>query len=215
MRIRSFLYFIILVCHTTEICGQIVDNFQSSRLIPAPNAVGIDMFGEIPVSYYTGRANISVPLYSTVQRGVPFDMYLSYESSGVLVNSLHGWTGQSWTLFAGGNITRVVNGDYDENEYPFHSNSLYQKYFYRRSVWQELENYIKAKERKLGYLHVMTPCVGNVELYKTLFNSMSDGEFDQFMTDLRDGKKHLNVIPEPIMKIYFEKPEFRNHKHNK
>ena len=140
MRIRSFLYFIILVCHTTEICGQIVDNFQSSRLIPAPNAVGIDMFGEIPVSYYTGRANISVPLYSTVQRGVPFDMYLSYESSGVLVNSLHGWTGQSWTLFAGGNITRVVNGDYDENEYPFHSNSLYQKYFYRRSVWQELEN---------------------------------------------------------------------------
>ena len=34
-------------------------------------------------------------------------------------------------------------------------------------VWQELENYIKEKERKLGYLHVLTPCVGNVELYKT------------------------------------------------
>ena len=34
-------------------------------------------------------------------------------------------------------------------------------------IWQELENYIKAKERKLGYLHVMTPCVGTVELYKT------------------------------------------------
>jgi threonyl-tRNA synthetase len=34
-------------------------------------------------------------------------------------------------------------------------------------VWQELENYIKAKERKLGYQHVMTPCVGTVDLYKT------------------------------------------------
>lgn len=34
-------------------------------------------------------------------------------------------------------------------------------------IWQELENYIKDKEQKLGYLHVMTPCVGNVELYKT------------------------------------------------
>ena len=34
-------------------------------------------------------------------------------------------------------------------------------------VWQELENYIKEKERKLGYQHVMTPCVGSVELYKT------------------------------------------------
>lgn len=35
------------------------------------------------------------------------------------------------------------------------------------TVWQELENYIKEKERKLGYLHVMTPCVGTVALYET------------------------------------------------
>lgn len=35
------------------------------------------------------------------------------------------------------------------------------------TVWQELENYIKEKERKLGYQHVMTPCVGTVNLYKT------------------------------------------------
>ena len=34
-------------------------------------------------------------------------------------------------------------------------------------IWGELENYIKNKERKLNYKHVMTPCVGNVELYKT------------------------------------------------
>ena len=34
-------------------------------------------------------------------------------------------------------------------------------------IWQELENYIKDKERRLGYLHVMTPCVGTVDLYKT------------------------------------------------
>ena len=34
-------------------------------------------------------------------------------------------------------------------------------------IWQELENYIKNKEKKLGYQHVMTPCVGNVDLYKT------------------------------------------------
>ena len=35
------------------------------------------------------------------------------------------------------------------------------------TVWLELERYIKAKERALGYLHVMTPCVGTVDLYKT------------------------------------------------
>lgn len=34
-------------------------------------------------------------------------------------------------------------------------------------IRKELENYIYEKERKLGYEHVYTPCVGTVDLYKT------------------------------------------------
>ena len=34
-------------------------------------------------------------------------------------------------------------------------------------VRKQLENYIYDKERKLGYNHVYTPCVGTVDLYKT------------------------------------------------
>ena len=34
-------------------------------------------------------------------------------------------------------------------------------------VWEELENYIKGKEKKLGYKHVLTPPLGTVDLYKT------------------------------------------------
>ncbi|MBR6820979.1 MAG: threonine--tRNA ligase [Bacilli bacterium] len=34
-------------------------------------------------------------------------------------------------------------------------------------MWDLLEQYIKGKERNLGYLHVLTPPLGNVELYKT------------------------------------------------
>ena len=35
------------------------------------------------------------------------------------------------------------------------------------TVRRILENYIRDKELKLGYQHVLTPCVGTVELYKT------------------------------------------------
>ena len=35
------------------------------------------------------------------------------------------------------------------------------------TIWQLLEDYIKEKERALGYQHVMTPCVGTVGLYET------------------------------------------------
>ncbi len=34
-------------------------------------------------------------------------------------------------------------------------------------IRKQLENYIYDKERKMGYLHVYTPCVGTVDLYKT------------------------------------------------
>ena len=34
-------------------------------------------------------------------------------------------------------------------------------------LWNELETYIRTKEQKRGYLHVQTPPLGNVELYKT------------------------------------------------
>ncbi len=35
------------------------------------------------------------------------------------------------------------------------------------TIWRILENYIRDKEIKLGYQHVLTPCVGTVQLYKT------------------------------------------------
>ena len=35
------------------------------------------------------------------------------------------------------------------------------------TIRKQLENYIYEKERSMGYLHVYTPCVGTVDLYKT------------------------------------------------
>ena len=35
------------------------------------------------------------------------------------------------------------------------------------TLWRILENYIRDKELRSGYQHVLTPCVGTVELYKT------------------------------------------------
>lgn len=45
-------------------------------------------------------------------------------------------------------------------------------------IWEELENYIKGKERKHGYRHVLTPPLGSVELYKT------SGHWDHYKDDM-------------------------------
>ena len=45
-------------------------------------------------------------------------------------------------------------------------------------VWRILENYIRDKELKLGYQHVLTPCVGTIDLYKT------SGHWDHYQKNM-------------------------------
>lgn len=82
--------------------------------VPTPNQSSLGLFGTIPVSHYTGTADVSIPLYSTNQRGVELNIGLCYNTSGLLINQLPGWTGHNWTLMAGGAITRKINGRPDE-----------------------------------------------------------------------------------------------------
>lgn len=75
------------------------------------------------------------------------------------------------------------------------------------TIWQELEDYIKAKERKLGYLHVMTPCVGTVDLYKT------SGHWDHYKENMFPAMEveGENFVLRPMncphhMRIYANRP---------
>ena len=70
------------------------------------------------------------------------------------------------------------------------------------TVWQQLEDYIKEKERALGYQHVLTPCVGTVDLYRTsghwdhyrenMFPVM-DVEGDQFVLRPMNCPHHMMI----------------------
>ena len=80
------------------------------------------------------------------------------------------------------------------------------------TLWQVLENYIKEKERRLGYLHVMTPCVGTVNLYKTSghWDHYKDNMFPAMQVD--DEEYVLRPMNCPHhMRIYANRPRsYRN-----
>ena len=82
--------------------------------IPTPNANELMRFGSFPVNYHTGTADISIPLYNYNCGGVSLDIRLQYDSSGLPMNILPGWTGHGWTLIAGGSITRQIIGYPDD-----------------------------------------------------------------------------------------------------
>ncbi|MCR5234219.1 MAG: threonine--tRNA ligase [Lachnospiraceae bacterium] len=75
------------------------------------------------------------------------------------------------------------------------------------TLWMELENYIKEKELKLGYQHVLTPCVGTVALYQT------SGHWDHYKENMFPAMEveGENFVLRPMncphhMMIYANKP---------
>lgn len=82
-----------------------------------PTAASLGKYGDFPISYFTGTANVSIPIYSLSSRNLILPITLDYETSGVLVNNLPTWAGQNWTLNVGGVITRAQHGQPDEFKY--------------------------------------------------------------------------------------------------
>jgi len=93
---------------------------QGSNIIPpSPNAASLGQYADIPVGYYTGVANISMPLY-TIQSGkIELPVSLRYHASGIKVAQEASVVGLGWSLNAGGVITRQVRGldDFSVNGY--------------------------------------------------------------------------------------------------
>ncbi len=83
---------------------------QDIAPVPSPTAANLGLYGEIPVSYYTGTPNISIPLYEIKGRQVNVPITLTYHPSGIRPEIHPGPTGLGWSLQAGGVITRTVKG---------------------------------------------------------------------------------------------------------
>ena len=73
----------------------------------------ISRFGDIPVGYYTGTADISIPIYTIKEGGVQIPVMLSYHSSGVKVEDQATWVGLGWNLEPEGTIIQIVQGKED------------------------------------------------------------------------------------------------------
>jgi hypothetical protein len=100
---------------------------QSPTSLQSPNAASLGLYGEVPVSLFTGIPEITIPLFTAPEKYYGFSIGLSYHGGGVRPDQHPGWVGTNWTLMAGGCISRVEKGGCDEivNDYylGYYSNS--------------------------------------------------------------------------------------------
>lgn len=128
-----------------------------------PNAASLGKYGDCPVSLFTGRPNISIPLYHFKSHNLTLPITLDYDAGGVLVNCLPGWAGQNWTLNAGGVITRNAKGRHDEYVYSsrtnFHnSQNYFQCHNTLLTLWLNSTDNYQALKQDIKYLqHDLAP----------------------------------------------------------
>lgn len=114
---RNQLLFLcgLLVISLTTVKAQIPTEPVS---VKSPNAASLGLYGDIPVSHFTGVPNIEIPLYTLQKGNTTFPVGLSYHASGFRPDEHPGWVGMGWSLNAGGAISRSVNDMPDEFTYP-------------------------------------------------------------------------------------------------
>lgn len=131
--IKTFLLaFALITVPFHETKGTASDSYENLLAsLPTPQAQDLYRFGSVPMSPYTGKANISVPIYSAEVCGIPLTVSLNYDTQGVLVNTIPGNVGHGWTINAGGVITREQQGWPDEAEMVVGQNPVrFHNYFH-------------------------------------------------------------------------------------
>ncbi|PRD44539.1 hypothetical protein C5745_19365 [Sphingobacterium haloxyli] len=95
-----------------------MNNENDLVIPPSPNASSITAYGNLIVGESTGIPEVSVPIYSWSNGYFPqgLDVSLAYFAGGIQVDQISSNIGMGWSLNAGGVISRVVRGTYDESE---------------------------------------------------------------------------------------------------
>ena len=131
---------------------------------PSPEASQLGKYVEIPVGYYTGTPEISIPVCEVKQGDLSVPVSLSYHASGIRVEEFAGWTGIGWTLNAGGAVTRVIRGLPDDKNDQQSFQNLAGQYTYEYLIGGAAQGFDSRGE-----------------VLRSIYDGCSDAEPDLFM----------------------------------
>jgi RHS repeat-associated protein len=187
------ILWVLFLCLAETLWSQPNNNYVTSTTIPAPNAGSLGKYADIPVSYFTGVPDISVPIYTVEEGPLKLPVSINYHASGIKVAETASWVGLGWSLNAGGMITRSVQGLPDET-FP-------QGYYHYGSQ-------IQAPQTPGFNLYVANDLTqGNNDTELDLFSFNVGGYTGKFYIDHKDataqGKPAYRFVPQQDLKLEF------------
>jgi len=119
----SVLFPGVLMAQDNDESSKFTFNYQN--VLPGtPENASLGSYGNTSISTASGRPDISFTLYTVSYGGVSVPIRIAYDPSGVRYSDIPSALGMKWSLEAGGNITRSVNGMPDEDYLLNHMTAL-------------------------------------------------------------------------------------------
>lgn len=140
---------------------QIQENIpKAPSTIQSPNAASFGSHGEIPVSLYSGKPEISVNLYEVTDGPVKLPISLVYDAAGVRPEQHPGWVGMNFILSTHYAVTRTVRDAPDDNK-PNASTLGEHGYAYHTALlngvdWSQNTGIIAIANTTLNQIHIDT-----------------------------------------------------------
>lgn len=136
-----------LICQLidTAALAQTSNLLRTDLISPSPTAANLSKYGDVPVTYYTGLPNVSIPIFNATGSELSIPITLTYNFSGLQPYQKPGWVGLGWSLQAGGVVTRSI-GDKLDDHYPnpYFSDSVgrvpTQTYMYQSAEFSVYDN---------------------------------------------------------------------------
>lgn len=173
-----------------------VEPLESRSIPPSPNAASLGKFGDVPVSYYTGTPDISIPLFNLTGRALSVPIGISYHPSGIRVEEVASSVGLGWTLNAGGAIVRIMNGRPDEE-------------FSKGRLSHDIEPYTVVNESEANQLEYYRRITnGELDFEPDLFIYNFNGRSGKFFLEKREGVVKGYPIPYVPIDITMENEKF-------
>ncbi|HWB27598.1 MAG TPA: DUF5977 domain-containing protein [Chitinophagaceae bacterium] len=104
----SQVFIVLMLWMAAKTWAQAPAIYTPNIIPPSPNAASLMKFSDIPVSTYTGTADVTVPIYNIEAKGISIPVSVAYHTGGIRLREEAGWVGLGWALNAGGSISRTI-----------------------------------------------------------------------------------------------------------
>jgi hypothetical protein len=87
------------------------------KSVQSPTTASLGTYGNVPVSLFTGKPEISVNLHTISEQGMNIPISLTYDASGVRPDAHSGWVGLNWNLSTTYAVIRTMKDGPDDHRF--------------------------------------------------------------------------------------------------